>query len=139
MELDEAAEAQLQAMKALVRGDSEPAKAMYSRADDVTLANPWGPTVSGRQQVQDMLDFVGTMFRDGECLGIERLAAYVDQNVATIVENERWRARVRGAQAPSSFALRVSTTFRREGGTWTVVLRHADPITAPVAQGPVVD
>ena len=139
MEFDEAAEAQSQAMKAIVRGDSEPAKAMYSRAEDVTLANPWGPTVRGRQSIEDMLDFVGTMFRDGECLGIERLAAYVDQNVATIVENERWRARVRGAQEPSSFALRVSTTFRRVGAAWKVVLRHADPITAPVVQWPLVD
>jgi ketosteroid isomerase-like protein len=139
MELEEAAEAQFRAMKAIIRGDAEPAKAMYSQADDATLANPWGPTVRGRQATRDMLEFVGTMFRDGECLGIERLAAYVDQNVATIVENERWRAKVRGGEELSSFALRVSTTFRREGTTWKVVLRHADPITPPRVQGPLTE
>ena len=139
MELEEAAEAQFRAMTALVRGDAEPAKAMYSHADDVTLANPWGPTVRGGQATQDMLDFVGTTFRDGECLGTERLAAYVDQNVATIVENERWRAKVRGADELSSFVLRVSTTFRREGTTWKVVLRHADPVAAPREQGPLTE
>ena len=139
MELEEAAEAQFQAMKAIVRGDAEPAKAMYSRADDATLADPWGPTVRGGQATQDMLDLVGTMFRDGECLGIERLAAYVNENVATIVENERWCANVGGADELSSFALRVSTTFRREGATWKVVLRHADPITAPRESGPLAD
>jgi ketosteroid isomerase-like protein len=139
MELEEVAEAQFRAMESIVRGDAEPAKAMYSQADDVTLANPWGPTVRGGQATQDMLDFVATMFRDGECLGIERLAAYVDQEVATIVENERWRAKVRGADELSSFELRVSTTFRREGTTWKVVLRHADPITAPREQGPLAE
>jgi ketosteroid isomerase-like protein len=139
MELEEAAEAQVEAMEAIVRGDAEPAKAIYSRADDATLANPWGPTVRGGQATREMLDFVGTMFRDGVSLGRERLAAYVDGNVATIVENERWRAKVRGAEEASSFALRVSTTFRREGATWKVVLRHADPITAPRETGPPAD
>ena len=139
MTFEEAAEAQFRAMEAIVRGDAEPAKAMYSQADDATLANPWGPTVHGRQATQDMLEFVGTMFRDGECLGIERLAAYVDRNVATIVENEHWRAKVRGADEPSPFVLRVSTTFRREGATWKVVLRHADPVTAPREQGPLTE
>jgi hypothetical protein len=83
-----------------------------------------------------MLDFVGTMFRDGECVSVERLAAYTDENIATIVDNEQWRAKVGGADEVSSFGLRVSTTFRREGGTWNVVLRHADPITERRERGP---
>jgi hypothetical protein len=46
-------------MKAIILGDAEPAKARYSQADDATLANPWGPTVRGRQATQ-ALEFVGT-------------------------------------------------------------------------------
>jgi len=136
MDLNETLEAQFQAMKALVRGDAGPAKALYSTADDVTLANPWGPVVSGGQACQEMLDFVGTRFRDGECESIDRLAAYIDKNIATIVENESWRAKV-GTDRLVPFALRVSTTYRREAGTWKVVLRHADTITTVRTEGPV--
>ena len=135
MELEEAIEAQFEAMKALAIGDTEPAKQMYSEADDATLANPWGPTVRGRQAICEALDLVGTRFREGESVGVERLASYVDANVATIVENESWRAKVGGREELSPFDLRVTTTFRREGDTWKVVCRHADPITRPSAEG----
>jgi ketosteroid isomerase-like protein len=137
VDLDRAIDAQFEAMKAIVRGDAEPAKKMYSNGDDATLANPWGPVVRGRDAIVEMLDFVAARFRDGVCEGIERLAAYTDENMATIVENERWRAKVGGRDELSPFDLRVSTTYRREGGDWKVALRHADPITTPRAQGPI--
>jgi ketosteroid isomerase-like protein len=132
---EQAVDRQFEALKAIVRGDAGPAKAMYSRAEDATLANPWGPVVRGPGATSEMLDFVASVFRDGACEGVERLAAYIDENVATIIENEHWRAKVRGADEQSPFSLRVSTTFRREDGEWKVVLRHADPITAPSEQG----
>jgi ketosteroid isomerase-like protein len=135
MDLQEAIESQFEAMKAIVRGEAGPAKAMYSEADDATLANPWGPIVKGREAIFDMLDVVATRFRDGICEGIDRVAEYVGETVATIIENERWRARVSGGDELSPFALRVSTTFRREGEAWKVVLRHADPITTPRPEG----
>jgi ketosteroid isomerase-like protein len=137
VDLDQAIDVQCEAMKAIVRGDAEPAKKMYSEADDATLANPWGPVVRGRDAIVEMLDFVATRFRDGVCEGVERLAAYIDENVATIVENERWRVKVGGRDELSPFDLRVSTTYRCEGDVWKVVLRHADPITTPRVQGPI--
>jgi hypothetical protein len=35
------------ALDAFVRGRPEPMKALFSRADDVVLANPFGPAVHG--------------------------------------------------------------------------------------------
>jgi len=137
MDLDDAIEAQHEAMKAIVGGDAGPAKAMYSPADDATLANPWGPIVHGHDAIDTMLEFVATRFRDGVCEGIERLAAYIDTNVATIVETERWRAKVGGSYELTPFELRVSTTYRREGEAWKIALRHADPLTTPRHQGPL--
>lgn len=96
MNLEQTLEAQREAMRAIVRGDPEPTKALYSEADDVTLANPWGPAVRGRAAACGMLDFVGTRFRDGVLEGFEQLAAYVDSNIATVFENERWSVKIGG-------------------------------------------
>jgi ketosteroid isomerase-like protein len=137
MDLDEAIEAQYEAMRAIARGDPEPTKALYSEADDVTLANPWGPAVRGRAAVVEMLDFVGTRFRDGTMLGVERLGTYAGADIATTIENERWQAKVAGRDEVSPFELRVTCTYRREGEEWKLVSRHADPINAPRADGPL--
>jgi hypothetical protein len=37
-----------QALDAIVKGDPEPKKRLYSRRDDVTLANPFGPPARGQ-------------------------------------------------------------------------------------------
>jgi len=42
---------------------------------------------------------------------------------------ERVKAKVGGRQDVALIALRVTTIFRPEDGTWKVVHRHADPIT----------
>ncbi len=137
MELEEVIQTMYRAMHALANGDPEPTKALYSDADDVTLANPWGPAVRGRAAVVEMLDFVGTRFRDGAFDGAERLGAYIDTDIATTLESERWRAKVAGGDELSPFELRVTSTYRREGDTWKLVSRHADPISAPRPQGPL--
>jgi hypothetical protein len=137
IDLNQAVEAQYEAMRAIARGDPEPTKALYSSADDVTLANPWGPAASGRSAVCEMLDFVGTRFRDGVLDGIDRLAAYIGSDIATMLDVEHWRAKVSGRDEITSFDLRVTCTYRREGDTWKLVSRHADPISAPRPDGPM--
>ena len=52
-------------------------------------------------------------------------------DLAYIVEIERYRARVGGADAMTPVSLRVTTCFRREDDTWKVVHRHGDPTTTP--------
>jgi len=42
---------------------------------------------------------------------------------------EHTKAKVGGREDIALFALRVTTIFRPEEGTWKVVHRHADPIT----------
>jgi ketosteroid isomerase-like protein len=137
MDLDHTVDTMYEAMAAIAQGNAEPTKALYSQADDVTLANPWGPAVHGRAAVCEMLDFVATRFREGTLEGVERLAAYIDSGLATTLENERWRAKVAGHGEHASFELRVTSTYRREGDTWKLVSRHADPITAARPEGPL--
>jgi ketosteroid isomerase-like protein len=54
-----------------------------------------------------------------------------------IHEKEQWQAKVGGAEDLSRFALRVTSTLRREDGAWKLVHRHADPITTADPKGPV--
>jgi ketosteroid isomerase-like protein len=125
------------AWEEFARGNPEPAKGSYSRRDDVTLANPFGPAVRGWEKVSETLEFASSRFRDGETEGFESLAEYVTDDLATILEIEHWRARVGEGKDVQPFDLRVTSTFRREDGGWKLVHRHADPITKFDPDGPL--
>jgi ketosteroid isomerase-like protein len=119
------------------RGDPEPVKTVFSHRDDVTLANPFGPAVRGWKHVSEALDYASSRFRDGVVTSFETIAEYVTSDLATILEIERWKAKVSGREEVASFDLRVTSTFRREKGTWKLVHRHADPIVTPHPDGPL--
>jgi ketosteroid isomerase-like protein len=124
--LDEYHEAGLE----ITNGNPTVYKSLYSRRDDVTLANPFGPPVRGWREVAATLDRAAENYRDGEVVGFEKVSAVITADLAYTVEIESYRARVAGADELAPVALRVTTVFRREDGVWKVVHRHADPITA---------
>lgn len=119
-----------------LRGDPEPYKALFSHADDVVLANPFGPAAVGWQAVSARLEDASSRFSDGDLSGHDRLASYVTTDLATIYEVESGKVSVSGGPL-SDWVLRTTTTFRREDGTWKVVHRHADPINTTDLQGPL--
>jgi ketosteroid isomerase-like protein len=106
-------------------------KQLYSRQDDVTLANPFGPPARGWSDVSTRLDRAAENFRDGEVVGFENVSTVIGSDFAYTVEIESYRARVGKADEITPLSIRVTTIFRREGGIWKVVHRHADPITSP--------
>jgi ketosteroid isomerase-like protein len=115
----------------ITNGNPDVYKALYSRHDDVTLANPFGPPARGWADVSATLDRAATNYRDGEVVGFENVATVITPELAYIVEIESYRARVGGAAEITPVAVRVTTVFQREDGAWKVMHRHADPITAP--------
>lgn len=127
MNLEQAIEECESAWNAFVKGDPEPAKALFSHRDDVTLANPWGPAVCGWDRVSPTLDAAAQRFRDGEITSFDVIAKYVTDGLACYFEVERGQAKVSGSQELAPFSLRVTTTYRLEDGDWKIVLRHADP------------
>jgi ketosteroid isomerase-like protein len=116
---------------AVTNGDPEVYKRLYSRRDDVTLANPFGPPAPGWSDVAATLDRAAANYRDGQAVAFDNISTVVTRELAYIVEIESYRARVGGAEEVAPVAVRVTTVFRREDGAWKVVHRHADPITAP--------
>jgi ketosteroid isomerase-like protein len=124
------------ALDAFVRGRPEPMKALFSRADDVVLANPFGPAVQGWDKASAALDYASSRFKDGNAAGFDRMATYVAADLATIYEVEQGKISVGGGPV-TAWVLRTTTTFRREDGTWKVVHRHADPINTTSPEGPL--
>jgi ketosteroid isomerase-like protein len=138
-ELESAIQQSHEAVAGIFRGDAASAKALFSDRDDVTLGNPFGPYAQGRRQVEETLDRAASNYRDGELTGVELIASYVSDDLACVVEVERGRAKVGGGKDVFPLALRATSLFRLESGTWKLVHRHADPITTPRAAASVIN
>jgi len=128
-DFDEVLKRYHQALDEIVKGSAEGYKRAYSRRDDVTLANPFGPPARGWEEVAKTLERAASHYRDGEATGFENVAKYMTAELAYTVEIERCRAKVEGRDDITPIAVRVTTIFRSEEGEWKVVHRHADPIT----------
>lgn len=111
-------------------GSADAMKSLFSKRDDVTLANPLGPAQHGRTNVENALDRAAAQFRDGTAR-YEEVSRYVTPELAYIVELERFEAKLGGREELSEGSLRVTMIFRREDDGWKIVHRHADPITTP--------
>jgi ketosteroid isomerase-like protein len=99
-----------------VKGNSEPAKKLFSHREDVTLANPQGPAVRGWAQFAQTMERAASARRDGEATSFEILAKYVTPELAYVVEVERFKAKVGGKEDITPFALRATMVFRPEDG-----------------------
>ena len=128
-DFDEVLEQYHLALDDIMKGSAEGYKRVYSRRDDVTLANPFGPPARGWDEVAKTLERAASHYRDGEAIGFENVAKYVTPELAYTLEIERCQAKVEGREDVTPIAVRVTTIFRREEGEWKVVHRHADPIT----------
>ena len=137
MDLEQVIEQYNEAVDEFARGNPDPVKELFSRGDDATLANPFGPPVRGWEQVSDALDYASSRFREGEVASFESIARYVASDLASILEVEQWEAKVGGRDEVAPFVLRVTTTFRREDDVWKLVHRHADPISTADPEGPL--
>lgn len=131
MQLDEVVRLFHQTMNEFAQGNPEPAKAIFSHSEDVSLANPWGPPTVGWEQVSAALDSAAARFKDGRVTGADRLTNHITSDLAAFLDIEHWEAKVGGREEISPFDLRVTSIYRHEGDTWALVHRHADPITKP--------
>jgi ketosteroid isomerase-like protein len=128
-DFDGAVEGYRQALGAFMTGDPIPVTEFFSRRDDVTLANPLGPPQLGPTAVDQAIAAGAANLRDGSTRGFEEVSRYSTPDLGYVVQIERAEARLPGSDDMSPLALRVTMIFRREGDTWKVAHRHADPIT----------
>jgi ketosteroid isomerase-like protein len=121
------------------RGNAELAENLWSQRDDITLGNPFGPFVSGSDQVLQAMRRAASFYRDGKAVGFELVAKEVTADLAYLVEVERLSARMGGREDLTTVELRVTSIYRNEDGAWRLVHRHADPITSARGADSVVE
>jgi ketosteroid isomerase-like protein len=117
------------AVNDFLKGNPEPVLELWSRRDDVTLANPYGGVARGWEQVVEASEQAASTSRDGELVSVEIVAKHVTPELAYVVVIDQAEAKIGGREDITPFALRTTMIFRPEEGEWKVVHRHADPIT----------
>lgn len=127
-DFDAAVQAFRQAQEAFLRGDPAPVLELYSRRDDATLANPFGPPDVGWTEVAKSTKEAAANFTGGS-IQFEEVSRFSTPDLGYMVELERIKVRVGGSEDLTPMSLRVTMIFRREGDAWKVAHRHADSIT----------
>jgi ketosteroid isomerase-like protein len=130
-DLDQVIERSHLALGEIVNGNPELVKQMWSHAEDVSVANPYGPPVRGWDKVTEVVEHAASLRRDGKATGYEILAKYVTGELAYVVQIERAESKVGDGEEITPYVLRATNIFRPEDGEWKLVHRHADPITTP--------
>ena len=128
-DVDELIEQYHRAQRGFLRGNPETVKNLFSRREDVTLANPYGPPVRGWNKVAKTIEHASSLRSDGEFVGWEIVAKYVTAELAYVVQIERAEAKIGAREDITPYAVRATMIFRPEDDEWKVVHRHADPIT----------
>lgn len=124
----EAVEQHHRALDAFMTRDTEPFKALFTRRDDATLANPFGGIARGWREIPPRLDAAAANYAEGEVVSIETIATAATSDLGYTVEIERLRAKVAERGTVDLVALRTTSVLRREGNEWRLVHRHADPL-----------
>ena len=117
---------QRQADLALLNGDAGARKMLWSHKDPVTVFGA-AKTVSGWPEVESLFDWLASNFSNGALYELDVTAANVVGDLGYVLGAEHSRASI-GGEAAAAIELRVRLIFRREGGEWKEVHRHADPI-----------
>jgi ketosteroid isomerase-like protein len=137
-DFDQAVQQSHVAVDEFTRGDHKPLEHLYSRRDDVTLGNPFGPFVRGFDEVVATMERAASYYRDGRAVGFDLIAKEATPDLGFVVEVEHLSSKMGGSDEETPVSLRVTSIFRNEEGEWKLLHRHADPITSPRSPDSVI-
>lgn len=125
---DEAVDAFRIALDALLQGDANPVKKLWSRQEDVTVANPFGPPRRGPSEVERAIEEAAGNYSGGS-RRFDEVSRFSTPELGYVVQLEHTEAILPGRETAVPFTLRVTMIFRREEAGWKVAHRHADTVT----------
>jgi ketosteroid isomerase-like protein len=132
-DLDELVGIVAEATSAFIGGDMRRYFSLIRHTDDYTLMPPTGGDTTGTFEVTDeVIEQMEQWFTSGEGT-LEVVQTYASGDLAVIVAVERQHGVV-GYHPAQDWSLRVTLVFRREGGEWRLVHRHADALVHPISQ-----
>ncbi len=118
------------AMAKVANGDVSEIKRLYSDSADATSFYGWGGYEKGEEAVSKRWDWAGQQFRGGKVR---------HENITTVITPEMFyttdietfsEQNVAGVEGKTGWSNRVTHIFRREGGEWRLVHRHANRLEA---------
>jgi ketosteroid isomerase-like protein len=115
-------------------GDAAPLDAIVARDGAATFMPPSGGSVSGAQTVAARYDADVKAFAPDSKTQLEVLQAEDGERLAFWTGFQSFDGKIGGH--PAKMRLRVTEVFRREGGEWKLIHRHADPADAPAPKKP---
>ena len=110
---------------ALLNGDVNPRRAIWSRNEPVSILGALR-NASGLQEVDEAFAFLEGSFSDCTSYTFELQAYDVVGDMAYTAGLEHTSTSFDGQ--PRGFTLRATQVYRREGGEWKVAHRHADTV-----------
>ena len=113
------------ALAAMLNGNPDPAIDSWAESDEVTLFGAWGPIEKGHKAVTDTMRWVGSRFTGADAVGVEHTVIASSGDLAYTVGLERGSVSVQGGP-PRDVVIRVTHIYRRIGGDWKLMHRHAD-------------
>jgi ketosteroid isomerase-like protein len=116
---------------ALLQGDVERWQALSPLTEDFVLMSPFGGAPSHGQYTPEKLASIGRFFRNGQ-LEQEVVQTFATDDMVVLALIERAQVEVGGLPA-QPWALRVTLVYQRDGDTWRLAHRHADPLAHGIA------
>ena len=113
-----------EALTAMRSGDTQPYIDCWADSRDATLFGAWGPMEHGAKAVTETFRWVASRFTGGRA-DVEQTVVAQSGDLAYTVGFERGPASVAGAPS-KEMIIRVTHIYRRDGGDWRLVHRHAD-------------
>jgi ketosteroid isomerase-like protein len=111
------------ALNTLFTGDVAPMKAIWSHADDVTYMGPVGGMQVGWSQIEPYWDKQAAKKLGGKVEPVD-LHVTASPTLGVVHYYEKGENVIDGKPQPVN--IRVTTTFRKEGGQWKVIGHHTD-------------
>jgi ketosteroid isomerase-like protein len=111
---------------ALLNGDPDPRRAIWSRREPVSVLGA-ARNAYGQQGIDDLFTFLGHTFSDCTSYAFDLQACDVAGDMAYTAGLEHVSVSMDGQ--PRSFTLRATQVYRRESGEWRVAHRHGDTVT----------
>ena len=110
---------------ALHQGDAGPRRALWSRAEPVSVLGAWRDA-HGQEEVDALFTALADSFSDCTSYAFELQAYDVVGDMGYTAGLEHTSTSVDGQ--PRTYTLRATQVYRREDGVWRVAHRHGDTV-----------